>query len=125
MLLQTVSNHPVHILNKDGNFSPSSFIPFCSFGDEFIGANIKQFPIPVCDIFKPKQYVDQLCYETNLQKLKSSTKLMNQLRMGLTLALDFNEERQLDNEISSKNKSHENNKEGNKNSFSMFVDTIS
>ena len=125
MLLQTVSNHPVHILNKYGNFSPSSFIPFCSFGDEFIGAKINQFPIPVCDIFKPKHYFDQLCYETNLQELKSGTKLGNQLKMGLTLVLDFNEERQLDNEIGSAHKSHVKKKEGNGNSFSMFVDTIS
>ena len=93
MLLQTVSNHPVHIVNNDGDFSPSSFIPFCSFGDEFIGTNIKEFPIPVCDIFKPKHYFDQLCYEINLQELKDSTKIGNQLKMGLTLALDFNKER--------------------------------
>ena len=45
-LLKTVSNHPVHILNNEGGMSPSSFIPFCSFGEEFIGANIDKFKIP-------------------------------------------------------------------------------
>ena len=125
MLLQTVSNHPVHILNKDGNFSPSSFIPFCSFGDEFIGANIKEFPIPVCDIFKPKHYFDQLCYEINLQELKDSANIGNQLKMGLTLALDFNKERQLDYNINSKIDSNLKKKDDDGNSFSMFVDTIS
>merc|ERR1712074_149779 len=90
-LLQTVSNHPVHILNDERKFSPSSFIPFCSFGHEFIGAETEEFPIPVCDIFKPKHYFDQLCYETNLEKLKDSKKLRNQLKTGLTLALDYNE----------------------------------
>ena len=126
MLLQTVSNHPVHILNDEGKFSPSSFIPFCSFGGTFIGAETEEFPIPVCDIFKPKHYFDQLCYEMNLQELKDSKKLRNQLKFGLTLALDYNEERQLDYKISSKNKSLEekNDNDGN-NSFSMFVDTIS
>ena len=113
-------NHPVHILNEKGNFSPSSFIPFCSFGDDFIGAETKEFPIPVCDIFKPKHYFDQLCYETNLEELKDSKKLRNQLKTGLTLALDYNEERQLDIKSSSKN----NDNDGG-NSFSMFVDTKS
>ena len=95
MLLQTVSNHPVHIYNEE-EFSPSSFIPFCSFGDEFIGANKSGFDIPVCNIFKARNYLDQLCYETNLQNLKTSKiqKIGKQLEIGLTLVLDFNEERQ-------------------------------
>ena len=72
----------------------------------------------MCNIFKPKHYFDQLCYEINLQELKDSTKIGNQLKMGLTLALDFNKERQLDN-------SNSKNKDDDVNSFSMFVDTIS
>ena len=70
--LQTTLNHPVHILNNKGDFSPSAFIPFCSFGDEFIGAKINGFDLPVCDIFKAKNVYDQICYETDLQKLKSN-----------------------------------------------------
>ena len=97
MLLQTVSNHPAHILNHEGNFSPSSFIPFCAFGEKFIGSQIKDFDIPVCNIFKARNYFDQLCYETDLQDLKDINKvnLKNQLELGLTLVLDYNEERQL------------------------------
>ena len=96
MLLQKVNNHPVHILNNDKEFSPSSFIPFCSFGEEFIGTNLSGFGIPVCNIFKPRNYLDQLCYETNLQNLKGSNnqKIGKQLVIGLTLVLDYNEERQ-------------------------------
>ena len=120
MLLQTVSNHPIHILNNEGKFSPSTFIPFCSFGDKFIGAETEEFPIPVCHIFKPKHYFDQLCYETNLQELKDSKNLRNQLEFGLTLVLDYNEERQFENKSLEK----KNDADGNK-SFSMFVDTIS
>ena len=56
MLLQTVNNHPVHILNEVGNFSPSSLVPFCYFGEEFIGARIQEFEIPVCNIFKSRIY---------------------------------------------------------------------
>ena len=103
-LLQTVSNHPVHILNDERKFSPSSFIPFCYFGKEFIGARIQEFEIPVCNIFKSRIYLDQLCYETNLQDLKESQKIGKQLEKGLTLILDYNEERQYYN-IMKQNKS--------------------
>ena len=101
MLLQTVSNHPVHILNKEGGFSPSSFIPFCTFGAHFIGVKINEFSTPVCNIFQPRNYYDQLCYETDLQLLKDSHKgtFMDQLNLGLTLALDYNEDRQINNNI--------------------------
>ena len=125
MLLQTVSNHPVHILNKDAEFSPSSFIPFCSFGEEFIGANLSGFDIPVCNIFKARNYLDQLCYETDLQELKDSNNeiLGEQLELGLTLVLDFNEERQMNFDVISKDakKSHHHHGE----SVSIYLDTIS
>ena len=96
MLLQTITNHPVHIYTEYDEFSPSSFIPFCSFGEEFIGANLSGFDIPVCNIFKPRNYLDQLCYETDLHELKhnQSQKIGKQLELGLTLVLDYNEERQ-------------------------------
>ena len=124
-----MSNHPVHILNNKGDFSPSSFIPFCSFGEEFIGEKIEQFDLPVCNIFKPKQYFDQLCYETNLQDLKDSIKIDKQLEKGFTLVLDYNEERQINLKNSSKTEfniyntiySHENDIE----SFSLYIETIS
>ena len=125
-----LQNHPVHIANKNGNFSSSSFIPFCFFGDELIGFDINGFDIKVCNIFKPKLYYDQLCFETDLQKLKDSNSgnLMNQLDLGLTLVLDFNEERQL-NPHNSNNGSISNEKKfsfvNNGNSLSMYLDTIS
>ena len=124
-LLQTESNHPVHILNKERNFSTSSFIPFCSFGEEFIGAKIKEFEIPVCNIFKPKHYFDQLCYETDLQELKDSRKIDKQLKIGLTLVLDYNEERQ-NYIIISKNDSNITKRIYDEHqSFSMYLNTIS
>ena len=97
LLLQNVSNHPVHILDNKGDLSTSSFIPFCSFGEDIIGAKLINFDIPVCNIFKPTNYFDQICYEADLQKLKESKneKLAKQLEMGLTLVLDYNEERQI------------------------------
>ena len=127
MLLKTLRNHPVHILDKKGHFSPSSFIPFCSFGKEFIGIKNQYFDIPVCNIFKPKLHYDQLCYETDLQELKDSHSLMNQLEMGLTLAIDYNEERQPLN-IDGKNTiaiKEYYKKESQDNPFAVYLDTIS
>ena len=111
MLFQAVSNHPIHILNNKGELSPSSF---CSFGRKFIGIKRKEFKIPVCNIFKPKNYFDQICYETDLQELKdgNSNQLRRQLELGLTLVLDYNEERQAANHIDV-------------DAFSLFLDTIS
>ena len=127
-LLQTLSNHPVHILNNEGEFSPSSFIPFCSFGEEFVGINVEDFDIPVCNIFKPKIYLNQLCYETNLQELKdrNTQTIGKQLERGLTLLLDYNEERQSYKFISKNQslamKSPNQNDDG---SVSVYLDTIS
>ena len=125
VLLQTVSNHPVHIWNDERKFSPSSFIPFCYFGDQFIGARLNEFKTPVCNIFRPRNYLNQLCYETNLQALRDSQKIEKQLESGLTLILDYNEERQYFNSVQ-KNKSqakeatYQNNDE-----VSIYLDTIS
>ena len=128
MVLQTVTNHPVHILNDEGNFSPSSFVPFCSFGGEFLGKKMDGFEIPVCDIFKPRNYLDQLCYETDLQDLKDSNrqKIVPQLKMGLTLLLDYNEERQSFNLIS-KNESQDMKApyHNDEMTLSVHIDTIS
>ena len=127
MLLKEVINHPVHILNNEGDFSPSSLIPFCSFGKEFVGSKINEFEIPVCNIFKPKIYFDQLCFETDLQKMKDNKTINEQLELGLTLVLDYNEERQINDYIISKNYSHEVKAFYNDDdvSASIYLDTIS
>ena len=70
--------------------------------------------------------MDQLCYETSLQDLKDGRKIGKQLEKGLTLVLDYNEERQSYN-IMKQNESqtimtelyHDNN------DFSIFLDAIS
>ena len=92
-LLKRVNNNPVHILN-----SPSAFIPFCSLGEDILGVKVKEFEIPVCNIFEPKIQYDQFCYETNLDLLKKEDANIRkkQREIGLILVLDYNEERQLD-----------------------------
>ena len=84
----------------------------------------------LCNIFKQKLYYNQLCYEADLQELKDSNNvnMMDQLELGLTLVLDYNEEKQLNSPISknanlSKTEFRYNLNNGN--SLSMYLDTIS
>ena len=90
------ANHPVHILDKNGQISPSSFIPFCSFGDDMkiMGREINEFHDPVCDSFEAKIRNEQLCYEVDLDKFKDMDKIKEQLESGLVLILDYNIDRQ-------------------------------
>ena len=79
----------------------------------------------MCNIFKPRNYLDQLCYETNLQDLKDSQKIGKQLKIGLTLILDYNEERQYydfmkTNDLQTMNALYPHN-----NDVSIYLDTIS
>ena len=94
--LQEVNNHPVHILNNNGSLSPSAFIPFCSFGENLllVGTKIEEFDFPICNIFTPKVLNNQLCYETDLAKLKDTSNMIQQYEMGLVLILDYNENKQ-------------------------------
>ena len=95
-VLQNAISHPPHILNEDGNKALSSFIPFCSFGNDMkaMGTQVKGFDIPVCNCFKPKVIHDQLCYEVDLKKYEKKENRENELGYGLILLLDLNEERQ-------------------------------
>ena len=52
--------------------------------------------MPVCSSFKPKILNDQLCYETD--SLKGSEQ---DLKRGLILLLDYNEDRQVSSESQS------------------------
>ena len=92
--MHRVSNHPVHILDENGNLSPSAFIPFCSFGGNMsaMGVKIDQFDVPVCNSFKAKILNDQLCYEVDVNRVRTND--TEELRLGLTLLIDYNEDRQ-------------------------------
>ena len=79
--------------------------------------------------FQAKNHYDQLCYETDLQELKDNNteNLMKQLEIGLTLILDYNEERQIDLEDSSMKKSRVQTLEYNddRDDASFYLNTIS
>lgn len=88
----------MHILNPEGDFSPSAFIPFCVFGNNMnnLGQQIDDFDVPVCNVFVAKNWNDRVCYELDLNLLKHKDDINHQLKDGLLLVLDFNEERQLE-----------------------------
>ena len=95
--IQTVSNHPVHMYNEDGKLSPSAFIPFCAFGMNMsaIGVKMEDFELPICNSFRPSVRSYQLCYEIDLEKYKSKTSVERDLKSGLVLSLDYNEDREV------------------------------
>ena len=78
------STNLFHQQNLQLLFCSLFFCSFCSFGDELIGSDIDGFDMKVCDIFKPKLFYDQLCYDTDLQEIKdrNSVNMMNQLELG-------------------------------------------
>lgn len=99
-LLHTITNHPVHIVDSKGKLSPSAFIPFCSFGEnmEILGTRIEGFNDPVCNSFVPTVHYNQLCYKIDLEKFRNNKEIENQLKYGLDIILDYNENRQLTSE---------------------------
>ena len=91
--VQTLSNHPVHMLEDERLLSPSAFIPFCSFGGNMsaLGTRIEMINLPVCTSFQELVFNDQLCYRIDVNKLSQA----GGDGLGLTFAIDNNEERQV------------------------------
>ena len=87
-----VVNHPVHIINKDGDLSPSALIPFCGFGSNILGTKIDDFDVPVCDGFNAYILNDQLCYKIDPDDLKNNVSEKD-LNQGFSFFVDTNTER--------------------------------
>ena len=117
--LQMVSNHPVHIFGRNGEESPTAFIPFCSFGDdmEAMGTKANGYDDYICSSFEPVVRNDQLCYEVDLEKYKDKEKIEKQLDSGLVLILDYNEDRQIFDEKKKAKKIEK--------TASVYIETIS
>ena len=88
----------MHLYDASGDLSPSAFIPFCDFGSgssiSAMGNMSDIYEIPVCKSFQAKILNDQLCYQVDLEKYKSNDNVANDLKSGLVLFLDYNEDRQ-------------------------------
>ena len=60
-----------------------------------MGVNINLFDVPVCNSFKAKIMNDQLCYEVDLNKYSNKSNIKNELALGFTFLMDYNEDRQV------------------------------
>ena len=60
---------------------------------ESMGIKNDQFDVPVCNSFIPRILNDQLCYEVDLNKF--SFKKEKEVKLGLNLLIDYNEDRQV------------------------------
>ena len=92
--LSDIVNHPVHIMDNRGNFSPTAFIPFCSFGGnmEAVGTLTDIFPLPVCTSFRKRFLEGRLCYEFDPRHLKVDVDRATAQKVGLSLLVDVNAE---------------------------------
>ena len=95
--IHALSSHPVHIKDAKVESSPSAFIPFCEFGKRMLNTSINysDFHWPVCDIFNARILNDQLCYEVDLEILKTQENFEHEIKSGLVFFMDYNEDRQI------------------------------
>ena len=93
-----MTNHPVHIIDEEGNLTPSAFIPFCGYGGNMsaMGLYTNYFDAPVCNSFKAKILNERLCYEVDIEKIFDKYVIKSGLKVGLMFLLDYNEDRQMD-----------------------------
>ena len=90
--------HPVHLVSKTGNISPSAFIPFCEFGGKKSAMEFQSehFDVPICNSFEPKILNDELCYEVDVNKFNTDNiNTKKELKSGLIFMMDYKEDRQI------------------------------
>ena len=64
-----------------------------------VGQSLQNFSIPVCTKFTPTVVKDQHCYQVDLNQFKSEVDLKKIMSHGLTLLLDYNEDRQVQDRV--------------------------
>ena len=92
-VLATISNHPPHIIDKEGILQPSAFIPFCNFGEKALGKKIDNFTAPVCTIAVPNNLGGKLCFTIDVNPYIEEKDIGQGESNALQLYLDYNEER--------------------------------
>ena len=94
--IQKISHHPVHIVDKNGSLTPSSFIPFCEYGTEknIVGEKTDSFDDPVCNKFQEIKHFGGICYEIDVNGFKDSIPFNKAKDAGLTFWMDYNFEKQ-------------------------------
>ena len=100
-----MTNHPVHIVDQEGELSPTALIPFCEFNGNMsvMGVKIDQFDVPVCNSFRPKMIRDQLCYTVDPNEYKH--KIDSTGEPSLSFFIHYNEDRQMEDTDSTEKQS--------------------
>ena len=83
--------------------SPSAFIPFCELAGDasLLGRRVAGFDVPVCDKFEPTVVEGQICYRLETDRYFKQLRREREggddgkEKEGLTLVLDYNEERNI------------------------------
>ena len=90
--IHAFTNHPVHIVDEKKNYSPSAFIPFCSFAGNLsvMGARVSKFDLPVCDKFRPVILEGQLCYQVDVNQFMNQIDRKKLMSHGLVFMMDYN-----------------------------------
>ena len=92
-----------------------------------MGTKIDDFEVPVCNIFAAKILNNQVCYEMDLNLFKDKNDIKYQLKAGITLILDINEERQFEKNVIEKENNLEKRNhlfEDDDNSVQVHLDSI-
>ena len=90
-----------------------------------LGTKIEQFNHPVCNRFQPIIRNDELCYQVDLNRFRNEATIDKQLKKGLVLLLDFNEDRQLKMDSAKSNEKKSVFTSDAENSAQIHLDTMS
>ena len=60
-----------------------------------MGVKFDEFEIPVCNSFQAKILNDQLCYEVDLNTFSNKENIDQELELGFSFLMDYNEDRQV------------------------------
>ena len=90
-------HHPVHLVDEEGKLSPSALIPFCDFGGDvsWLAEKVSEFDLAVCNSFRKTLLKGQLCYTLDVNQLRREKFTSEDFSLGLTLLLDYNEDRMI------------------------------
>ena len=86
----------MHMLDEEGNLTLSSFIPFCSFGDNMFFNQSDynhELGMPVCNKFSPTMLDGRLCYRVTMDKFGEDILTQSGRGAGINFIMDYNTER--------------------------------
>ena len=86
------------MVDDDGKLNPSSFIPFCGFGNKKFFNNEtdynEQLGLPVCDKFIPTVLDGRLCYKLDMDRLGEELAMQSGTKIHeINFLMDYNEDR--------------------------------